>query len=1153
MGNSVQKILQDSIGYLWFASQSGLFRYDGQNITAYNQDPNNPNSILSDYIEDIYIDSKGILWMTHWGTGGLTSFDPDLGIFTRYEHDPDDTESLLPGETAAIVEDRDGFIWVGGQQGLNRFNRETGKFKRFQHDPEDPTSLSDNEVRALYVDQKGALWIGMGLPWITDESLRNTGGLNRYIPGSETFTRYLHDPEDSTSIISNKVRAIFEDSKGNFWIGTSGDGLHLMDRDAGTFKRLTYDASTERTPTRPFLEGTGPDELPVYSHITSIYEDNQGRIWITAIVGGINVYNPETGETFHFESGQPEIVNTNFINPENGESIRLESGQLEIINTNFIWQTFQSRDKTIWICTGGEGAQVFKVNLIDFNIPFFEYDLIQQDSAGSPHGILEDRNGHIWYGQSTENQPWKLWQINRKTNAIREVNFGESSYSDQFISTLLGSLSLDLSGNLWVGTGEGYFIANPDIGTFQRFAPKNLPAELTAVGIPPIMQLGSGEIWLPGWDVGLTSYDPKSGEYQNFRHDPDNPASIRGNLIWGMYEDRKGNLWVGGGTPWYDPSKPMFLDRYNSQSRTFDHFLNLQEEIKVGVLNAITEDNLGNIWFINFSGGLFKLNPEDGDIRKYSANNSLLPDMDFTSMIRAKDGHLWITTDKHIVEMDPETESITVYDEYQGVKSVQWGGNSSNITADGELLFARKGGYHAFYPENLYQGINDQVPDLRITGFRLLDEPVISGSSYNEGGVLEQPIWKTKNISLDHNENVFSFTLACFDFYEPEANQMQFMLEGYDRGWRQDIRNGETPSYINVPPGNYTFRFRGANGLGIWDREGIRLTIKILPPWWKTFWAYSLYALIAIGGVVSFDRVQRRRIKILERERSREKELEQAREIEKAYNELKATQTQLIQSEKMASLGELTAGIAHEIQNPLNFVNNFSDLNSELLDELIEEIKKGNVKEALEIATDIITNEKKIWHHGKRAESIVKNMLQHSRGDAGQKVMTDINAMVEEYVNLAFHGMRARDKSFNSDYKIELDKKVPFISIVPQDIGRVLLNLVNNAFYAVYDKRWKNEDKDYKPIVHVSTKLNKGDLVIRVRDNGLGIADSNREKIFQPFFTTKPAGQGTGLGLSLSYDIVTAHGGKVKVKSPPTGEAGKENEGTEFIINLPIN
>ncbi len=275
--------------------------------------------------------------------------------------------------------------------------------------------------------------------------------------------------------------------------------------------------------------------------------------------------------------------------------------------------------------------------------------------------------------------------------------------------------------------------------------------------------------------------------------------------------------------------------------------------------------------------------------------------------------------------------------------------------------------------------------------------------------------------------------------------------------------------------------------------------------------------------------------------------------IEKSYEDLKTTQTQLIHSEKMASLGELTAGIAHEIQNPLNFVNNFSEVNTELVEEQKEEIKKGNLKEAEELANDIIENEKKIIHHGKRAEEIVKSMLQHSRGSEGVKEPTNINAMADEYLRLAYHGFRAKDKSFNVDFKLDLDESLPKINVVPQDIGRVLLNLINNAFYAVSAKALST-DGEYKPTVTVSTKhvpltegvKGEGKFEIRVKDNGLGIPDEIKDKIFQPFFTTKSTGQGTGLGLSLSYDIITkGHGGKIEVKS-------KERVGTEFLINIPL-
>ncbi len=299
----------------------------------------------------------------------------------------------------------------------------------------------------------------------------------------------------------------------------------------------------------------------------------------------------------------------------------------------------------------------------------------------------------------------------------------------------------------------------------------------------------------------------------------------------------------------------------------------------------------------------------------------------------------------------------------------------------------------------------------------------------------------------------------------------------------------------------------------------------------------------------------------------------QKKKVEETLTELRSTQSQLIQSEKMASLGELTAGIAHEIQNPLNFVNNFSDVNRELLEELKEEADKGNLKGVKAIADDVIRNEEKINHHGKRADAIVKGMLQHSRSSTGQKEPTDINALCDEYLRLAYHGLRAKDKSFNAKFESQLDPSLPKVKVVPQDIGRVVLNLINNAFYAV-NERAKQGIAGYDPTVTVSTSFlspfgglpagqagGKGEVMISVKDNGPGIPDHIKEKIFQPFFTTKPTGQGTGLGLSLSYDIVKAHGGELRVETKearpddpvgrgeglPAGQAG-----SVFTIALPM-
>jgi two-component system, NtrC family, sensor kinase len=272
---------------------------------------------------------------------------------------------------------------------------------------------------------------------------------------------------------------------------------------------------------------------------------------------------------------------------------------------------------------------------------------------------------------------------------------------------------------------------------------------------------------------------------------------------------------------------------------------------------------------------------------------------------------------------------------------------------------------------------------------------------------------------------------------------------------------------------------------------------------------------------------------------------QQKEEIQRTLTELKMTQVQLIQSEKMASLGELTAGIAHEIQNPLNFVNNFSEVNKELLSEMKEEIEKGNLEDAKSIAGTLIDNQEKIANHGKRADAIVKGMLQHSRSSSGVKESTNVNTLVDEYVRLAYHGFRAKDKSFNVTLKTNFDEGVSTINIVPQDIGRVILNLLNNAFYAVNVKK-DQAPAGYEPTVSVSTKKSHNAVLISIADNGNGIPEEVVGKIFQPFFTTKPTGQGTGLGLSLSYDIVKAHGGELKVET-------KEGEGSEFVIHLPVS
>jgi signal transduction histidine kinase len=302
-------------------------------------------------------------------------------------------------------------------------------------------------------------------------------------------------------------------------------------------------------------------------------------------------------------------------------------------------------------------------------------------------------------------------------------------------------------------------------------------------------------------------------------------------------------------------------------------------------------------------------------------------------------------------------------------------------------------------------------------------------------------------------------------------------------------------------------------------------------------------AVFMIGLIYRNNRQQKRAYNLLQQQKA-ETDL-QKEKADNTLKELKSTQSQLIQSEKMASLGELTAGIAHEIQNPLNFVNNFSEVSNELISEMLEEVDKGNTEEVKVIAGDVQQNLEKILHHGKRADAIVKGMLQHSRSSNGVKEPADINVLADEYLKLAYHGLRAKDKTFNATLVTHYDETIGRISIVPQDIGRVILNLITNAFYAITEKS-KQANEGYLPTVEISTRRSGSKVELIVKDNGNGIPGPALDKIFQPFFTTKPTGQGTGLGLSLSYDIIKAHGGTISVET-------REREGTTFTIELPIS
>ena len=537
-------------------------------------------------------------------------------------------------------------------------------------------------------------------------------------------------------------------------------------------------------------------------------------------------------------------------------------------------------------------------------------------------------------------------------------------------------------------------------------------------------------------------------------------------------------------------------------------------------------------------------NPETKKIKTFTRNDGL-PSMSIQGILGDENNHaLWLSTFDGLSRFDIESKKFNNFSIADGIQSQLFADGAFLKTSQGQFIFGGSNGITVFSADDVQK--NSVPPKVFLTELRLSDKPVIPGPH----SILKQPLYDTKEIILPYDQNNISLEFIAIHYANPSKNKYAYKLENYDNDWRE-VANQHAAFYPKLSPGEYLFKVKAANNNGVWNEEGAILKIIVRPPWWRTTLAYIAYLLLLIAGGFLLDRYLRNRLVKKERERNRLRELEQAKEIEKAYYKLeethqalKATQSQLIQSEKMASLGELTAGIAHEIQNPLNFVNNFSEVNKELLIEMKDEIDKGNLAEVKTIAGNIIENEEKINQHGKRADVIVKGMLQHSRNNTGTKELTDINELADEYLRLAYHGYRAKDKSFNATLKTDYDESIGKVSIIPQEVGRVILNLISNAFYAVEEKK-NHQPVNYDPTVTVRTVKQNGKVEIRVGDNGSGIPQKTFDKIFQPFFTTKPAGQGTGLGLSLSYDIIKAHGGEIKAET-------RDREGTEFIVELPI-
>lgn len=1075
----------------------------------------------------------------------------------------DQDQGMSASTVLAILEDRRGHLWfstVGG--GLSRYDG-----SRFFHFTV-KEGLKSHLIFDIYEDRHGYLWLGYS----------DNGGITRY--DGVNFIHFSEEQGLSTSVVYD----ITEDSLGQLWMGTEDVGVVKYDGHSFTFFtekegladntvfKILYDSrghqwySTEDGGLCRF-DGTGFTHFSALSDlgntvVTSMLEDRNGRIWFSTAGKGLFIYDGHQFIQYSENEGLSGSLTNALLEDEQGDiwfatkgegvsrfdgSCFINYSDKQGLNHNTILSMIQDSRGTIWLGTEGGGVNKLMPGS-------FQHYNLHAGLGGHPvRTILEDSKGNLWMG-----------------NRIGEVIKYDGHQFSKFPvvagrDRILVSALEDRHGIIWFGSfGEGLVRFDP--GTNTR-AP-SLARFSRMQGLPNhdlelIREDSKGNLWLGTFGGGVMKFDGK-----RFTHYTEKDG-LGSQSVLSILEDSRGNMWLGtyqGGVVRFDGQR--FAVFTTAEGLSHD------------IVRCIYEDSNGHLW----------LGTEGGGITKYDGQNFIhyqLDESEGAANIRSiqedPNGNFWFGTMNGLyyareMESDSvrEAEAYRVFrlDRGDGLKGVDFLRNSICLDHRNQLWWGTEKGLTTIDVDQWRMPTTP--PKVLLTGI-LLDQSFVDFQHLEDFG-LDQikmdnivPFYNfPKTLELPPKANSPSFQYGAIDESAPNGILYQSMLVGFEDSWSPPNPNNQV-DYRNLPHGSYTFQVRALGKAGVWS-EPATFSFLIYPPWWQTRWAYGAYFLLFFGLLFALRRyeLQRRRIKHLqeierarieEKARQAEKIEAQALELQKSNRELQeknveilAAREQLIVQEKLASLGHLTAGLAHEIKNPLNYINNFAEGSVELAEELlalVEDKKESLDPELLQeisaLANYLKQNTGEIKISGGQIDRIVRSMMDHARDADVSWQMVDLNKLLDENVHLAYHSYRMIDASFTVEIQKEYDPALPLVNVLPQHLGRVFLNILSNGCYAVNQKR-KEAGNGYQPAIRISTQQTEESVDIIIRDNGPGIAPEIQKEIFTPFFTTKPTGQGnTGLGLSISYDIIVKdHKGRLEM------ESDAENF-TSFIITLPKN
>ena len=995
-GGYINQIEQDSLGFMWFATEQGLSKYDGYTFTNYEEDEENPNAVRSSNIQifrllgnnKILVGHESGMDMLHINEGRFTPillspelpemglvedifFDKqgDMWVVSQHQHlyhfeAPDLFADTLRGQSFSFDDDEmqlrvlqefEDELWVGSYSGLYLFDRSEEKFKSVRSNDSNTQRAIEAEIWESIIGPDGNLYFSTFYGLLRKQS---DDGELEFVSDIASFS------EDE--LIDFKFQDMMVDSEDNLWLGGAFFGAVKWNIKENTFTEF-----------RPEDDNVNTVHSP---DIHYIYEDREGNMWFGYHYLGTSImYNKSWNYTL--KTPFPELQGGN---PK-----------------NTILEVFTDDDGTIWATAanglirdlGSDDQAYFSIEDSDIDLPE-NLNLLQNRI------ITHGNELYLTTASSVNVSTPNIAVFNTETTEFRIIELPEDIATPQLESKIYKNL-------LYAGNFDGREIITIDLRTNEI---NRIPIPVEQIYSDATFVISSVE-FLNGTDLYVKIYSlglPDSDIIQHFIYDVE-------------------------------------TGEFRTQDISIDFPINiiqapLRSSIEPGVSYINSEkgliriDNYNNSYSVSFED---KMDPLRETIR---------------FMTQDKDGYIWQNNDDGLIRVDPLTESVD-YFELPLDKYRPWYALPTTLP-NGDIIFAGVNSYVRFNPADL--------ESTKPTGKSII-------TSLQAGSETYELTYSSQEPQIQSDQNSLTFKFIGLDFKDPASVNYRYRIMGSDNDQWNSVGTQRSVFIPNLESGNYTFEVQSGSQSGTFNEATASLNFAILPPWWNTVPAYFLYMILFAGGVYSVDRIQRKRLARKERERTREKELEQAKKIETAYHELekaheqlKSAQEQLVQQEKLASLGQLTAGIAHEIKNPLNFVNNFSDLSIELIEEIRDELNsvsdsisdddREKIEEALEVLTDVKANLKKIHEHGSRADSIVKSMLQHSRGGDGVMEPADLNGIIKEYVNLTFHGMRAGKNPINVDIDLQLDDSVDDVPLIAEDFSRVLVNLCNNAFDAMRRK-----------------------------------------------------------------------------------------------------